>query len=227
MSVRRMLPRKRVSRVLPALVGALMFPLVAQAFEPFVVRDIRVEGIQRTDAGTVFGYLPVKVGEQFTEAEATEAVRRLYGTGFFSDVRIETDGSVVVVVVEERPTIASITFNGMREFDATAITDSLRQVGFGEGRTFDRSMLERDEMMVATVRGLRVATLIPAIPDVYASWQAASLDAMREVDETTRTTVERLLHELLGFIALARELELAEDPPPVTPGATPERAKGS
>jgi hypothetical protein len=94
--------------------------------------------------------------------------------------------------------------------------------------TFDRSMLERDEMMIATVRGLRVATLIPAIPDVYASWQSATLEAMREVGEATRTTVERLLHELLGFIALARELELAEQPPPpMTPGAAPARAKGS
>jgi outer membrane protein insertion porin family len=131
--------------VLPGLIAALLAPALAHAFDPFVVRDIRVEGIQRTDVGTVFGYLPVKVGQKFSETEATEAIRRLYGTGFFSDVRIETDNNVVVVVVQERPTIASINFNGMREFDSKAITTSLRQVGFGEGRTFDRSMLERAE----------------------------------------------------------------------------------
>jgi len=131
--------------VLPGLIAALLAPALAHAFDPFVVRDIRVEGIQRTDVGTVFGYLPVKVGQKFSDAEATEAIRRLYGTGFFSDVRIETDNNVVVVVVQERPTIASINFNGMREFDSKAITTSLRQVGFGEGRTFDRSMLERAE----------------------------------------------------------------------------------
>ncbi|MBV7485953.1 outer membrane protein assembly factor BamA [Bordetella sp. BOR01] len=131
--------------VMPSLLAALLLPALAHAFDPFVVRDIRVEGIQRTDAGTVFGYIPVKVGEQFTDAEATEAVRRLYGTGFFSDVRIETDNDVVVVVVQERPTIASVTFSGMREFDSKAITKSLMQVGFGEGRIFDQSMLERAE----------------------------------------------------------------------------------
>ncbi|CPM29602.1 surface antigen [Bordetella pertussis] len=144
MSLRRMFYHKK--GVIPGLLAAaLLAPALAHAFEPFVVRDIRVEGIQRTDAGTVFGYLPVKVGEKFTDEEATEAVRRLYGTGFFSDVQIQTDNNVVVVVVQERPTIASISFNGMREFDSKAITKSLAQVGFGEGRIFDQSMLERAE----------------------------------------------------------------------------------
>ena len=129
---------------MPSLVAALLVPAMAHAFDPFVVRDIRVEGIQRTDAGTVFGYLPVKVGEKFTDEEATEAIRRLYGTGFFSDVQIQTDNNVVVVS-QERPTIASVNFNGMREFDSKAIIKSLGQVGFAEGRIFDRSMLERAE----------------------------------------------------------------------------------
>lgn len=124
----------------------LLLPALAHAFDPFVVKDIRVEGIQRIDAGTVFGYLPFKVGDTFTEDTATDAVRRLYGSGFFSDVRIETNNNVVVVVVQERATIASITFNGMREFDSKAILDSLRTVGFAEGRIFDRSMLERAEL---------------------------------------------------------------------------------
>jgi len=123
----------------------MLAPAWAYAFEPFVVRDIRVEGIQRIDPGTVFGYLPVKVGQTFSEDEASEAVRRLYSAGFFSDVQIQTDNNMVVVVVKERPVIASINFNGLREFDAKAITTSLAQVGFGEGRIFDRSMLERAE----------------------------------------------------------------------------------
>ncbi|CAM3536949.1 outer membrane protein assembly factor BamA [Bordetella sputigena] len=124
----------------------MLLPALANAFEPFVVKDIRVEGIQRIDAGTVFGYLPFKVGDTFTEDTATDSVRRLYGSGFFSDVRIDTNNNVVVVVVQERATIASITFNGMREFDSKAILDSLRNVGFAEGRIFDRSMLERAEL---------------------------------------------------------------------------------
>ena len=135
----------RSMRVLPGFVAALTMPVAAQAFEPFVVRDIRVEGIQRTDPGTIFSYLPVKVGDTFTEDDASQAIRRLYGTGFFHDVRIQAEDNVLVVAVQERPTIASITFNGMREFDAKTITDSLRQVGFAEGRIFDRSMLEQAE----------------------------------------------------------------------------------
>jgi len=73
----------RSMRVLPGFVAALTMPVAAQAFEPFVVRDIRVEGIQRTDPGTIFSYLPVKVGDTFTEDDASQAIRRLYGTGFF------------------------------------------------------------------------------------------------------------------------------------------------
>jgi outer membrane protein insertion porin family len=127
------------------LFAALLAPCLANAFAPFVVRDIQVNGIQRVDAGTIFSYLPVKVGEQFTEEQAAEAIQRLYATGFFSDVKIDSNNNVLVVTVQERPTIASVSFNGMREFDAAAITKSLGQVGFGEGRVFDRSMLERAE----------------------------------------------------------------------------------
>jgi outer membrane protein insertion porin family len=121
---------------------------VAFAFTPFIVRDIQVDGIQRTEPGTIFSYIPVKVGERFTEDMATEAVRQLFGTGFFKDVRIETRGDVVVVVVQERPVIASLAFTGMREFDSKTILDSLRQVGFGEGRIFDQAMLEQAEFEI-------------------------------------------------------------------------------
>ena len=133
---------KRVAAIVLAM---SIMPGMAWAFSPFMVRDIQVEGIQRVDAGTIFSYLPVKVGEEFTEAQAAEAIQRLYATGFFSDVRITTDNDILVVIVSERPTIASVTFNGMREFDAKSITQSLAQVGFGQGRVFDRSMLERAE----------------------------------------------------------------------------------
>lgn len=124
---------------------AFLLPFTAQAFTPFVVSDIRVEGIQRTEPGTIFAQLPVKVGEKFTDELATESVRRLYATGLFNDVRIDTSNRVVVVVVQERPTIASVTFTGMREFESKAMIDSLKQVGFGEGRVFDQSMLEQAE----------------------------------------------------------------------------------
>ena len=135
---------RRLPRLLSAVFALAIAPL-AHAFDPFTVRDIRVEGIQRTEAGTVFGYLPVKVGERFTQEQATQAVRALFGTGFFRDVRIEVENDVVVVVVDERPAIASIDFNGMTEFDSAGVIKSLREVGFAEARIFDRALLERAE----------------------------------------------------------------------------------
>src|SRR4051812_22453835 len=80
----------------------------ALAVEPFTVRDIRVEGIQRTEAGTVFNYLPVRVGDTFNDEKGAAAIKALYATGFFKDVRIEAEGDVLVVMVEERPAIASV-----------------------------------------------------------------------------------------------------------------------
>jgi outer membrane protein insertion porin family len=130
--------------LLPALLAGLL-SAHAFAFEPFVVRDIRVEGIQRTEAGTVFSYLPVKVGEQFTEEKAAGAIKALFATGFFKDVRVEVEGEVLVVVVDERPAIASLEFIGMKEFDKDTIKKAMRDFGLAESRILDRSVLERSE----------------------------------------------------------------------------------
>ncbi|HLR12456.1 MAG TPA: POTRA domain-containing protein, partial [Burkholderiaceae bacterium] len=116
------------------VLAALVFPALGWAFSPFAVKDIQVEGVQRVDPGTIFSYLPVKVGDEFTEEQAAEAIQRLYATGFFNDVQIQTDNDILVVVVNERPTIASVTFNGMREFDSKVIVKALADVGFGKGR---------------------------------------------------------------------------------------------
>ncbi len=130
--------------VLPALLAALLSSS-ALAFEPVVVKDIRIVGIQRTEAGTVFSYLPVKVGETLTDEKAAQAVKALFATGFFKDVRLEIEGDVLVVLVEERPAIASIDFVGMKSFEKDAVTKALRDVGLAESRIFDRSLLERAE----------------------------------------------------------------------------------
>jgi len=119
--------------------------LSALAFEPFQVKDIRVEGIQRTEAGTVFSYLPVKVGDTVDQERATAAVKALYATGFFKDVRLEQDGDVLVVVVEERPAIAQISIAGSKEFDAKQLKEGLKQIGLAESRIFDRALLDRAE----------------------------------------------------------------------------------
>src|SRR5207253_2170556 len=93
------------------------FAPASLAFEPFTVRDIRVEGVQRTDAGTVFNYLPIKVGDRVDDEKASAAVKALYATGFFRDVRLEVEGGVLVVIVQERPTISQIDIVGTKEFD--------------------------------------------------------------------------------------------------------------
>ena len=134
-----------IAAVLAALVFAAAPPAAAQAFQPFTVRDIRVEGLQRTEPGTVFSYLPVKVGETIDEQKAQAALRALYATGFFQDVRLEAEGDVLVVFVRERPAVAQIDFSGMREFDPDTIRKALRELGMAEGRIFDRAMLENAE----------------------------------------------------------------------------------
>lgn len=129
-----------------ALVGSVvLLPLTAWAFEPFVVRDIRVEGIQRVEPGTVFSYLPVRVGEQVTQELADEAVRRLFETGFFSHVAIDRDGDVLVVQVDERPAIGEITFSGMKEFEPEQIRKALREMGIAEARIFNAALLRQAE----------------------------------------------------------------------------------
>jgi len=118
----------------------------AQSFQPFTVKDIRVEGLQRTEPGTVFSYLPVKVGETMTEEKAQAALRALYATGFFKDVRLEMDNNVLVVFVEERPAIAQIDFSGMKEFEPETVRKVLREIGMAEGRIFDKAMLDQTEL---------------------------------------------------------------------------------
>jgi outer membrane protein insertion porin family len=135
-------------RLLPALAAVLCVAVhatAAWAFDPFTVKDIRVEGVQRTEAGTIFSYLPIKVGERVDDEKVAQAVKALYATGFFRDVRIEAQGDILVVTVQERPTISSLTFVGNKEFDTETIKKALKEVGIAEARIFDRSALERAE----------------------------------------------------------------------------------
>lgn len=162
-SIGSRMPRKHVNlislhllqpRLLPAWVGGLLTavaPVVcaqqheSAAFRPFVVQDIRVEGLQRTEPGTIFTYLPIKVGETVDTEKVSQSIRALYATGFFKDVRIEAEGRVLIVSVIERPAIASITFEGMKEFEKDVVLKALKEVGLADSRIFDRSILERAE----------------------------------------------------------------------------------
>ncbi len=115
------------------------------AAEPFVVKDIRVEGLQRVEPGTVFSYLPVQVGERFTDEKAAESIKALYATGFFRDVQIQAQGDVLIVIVDERPTISRIEFTGMKEFDQEVVRKSLRTVGVADARFYDKALIDKAE----------------------------------------------------------------------------------
>lgn len=134
--------------ITPRVIAIAAFTLCsayAQAGEPFTIKDIRVEGIQRTEPGTVFSYLPVRVGDTFTDEKGTEAIKALYATGFFKDVRIETENNVLVVQVEERPAIASVEFSGTKEFDKETLSKAMKEIGLGESRIYDKALLDRAE----------------------------------------------------------------------------------
>lgn len=120
----------------------------AHAVEPFVVRDIRIEGIQRTDPGAVFAALPFRVGDTYQDEKGAVALRSLFATGLYKDVRIEIDGQVVVIIVDERASIAAVSFVGMREFDKDVLLKSLKDAGIGEGQPFDKSVIDRAEQEI-------------------------------------------------------------------------------
>ena len=115
------------------------------ATAPFTVEDIKVEGVQRTSPGTVFNYLPVKVGDTLDDEKAKASVQALFKTGFYNDVRLERKGNVLVVHVVERPSIDSIKIEGASEFEDDTLKKTLKEMGLAEGRIFNRSLLDRIE----------------------------------------------------------------------------------
>lgn len=131
----------------------LIFPLVvlltwsvqAAAQDSFVVEEIRLEGLQRISAGTIFNYLPVKVGDRVDSSRTADAIRALFRTGFFRDITIEREGNTLVVFVTERPSISSIEFSGNKTIETEDLMKSLRDVGFAEGRVFNRSIFDSVE----------------------------------------------------------------------------------
>jgi outer membrane protein insertion porin family len=126
-----------------ALASSLSLPAMAQSVEPFTVSDIRVDGLQRIAAGTVFTYLPVERGEVMNQSTAGETIRALYGTGFFEDVSLDRQGDILVVTVVERPAINKLTVNGNKDIKSPELLKGLEDIGLAEGETFDRLSLDR------------------------------------------------------------------------------------
>ncbi|HUG26539.1 outer membrane protein assembly factor BamA [Piscinibacter sp.] len=138
-------PRSFRPAVLSFALAAALQAGSAWAVEPFELKDIRVEGLQRTDAGTVFASLPFRIGDTYNDEKGAAALRALFATGLFKDVRIEVEEGVVIIVVDERPVIAGIDFRGLKEFDKDTLVKSLKDYGIGEGLPFDKALADRAE----------------------------------------------------------------------------------
>ena len=140
---------KRIAVAAPLLASlALATPihaqsLPAQPFEPFTISDIRVDGLQRISAGTVFTYMPLERGDHVDQAAAARAIRALFRTGFFNDIRLERQADILVVTVQERPAINKITLVGNKDIKTEELNKNLKEIGLAEGETFDRLQLER------------------------------------------------------------------------------------
>jgi outer membrane protein insertion porin family len=141
--MKKHLKRFRVRTV--TAVCVLAFAANTWAVQPFTVRDIRIEGLQRVEPGTVFASLPFRVGDQYNDDKGSAAIRALFALGLFKDVRVEVQGDVLIVVVEERPTVADIDFVGTHEFDKDTLKKALREIGLAEGRPYDQALADRAE----------------------------------------------------------------------------------
>ncbi|GGE74297.1 outer membrane protein assembly factor BamA [Massilia psychrophila] len=163
----------------------------ALAITPFVVKDIRVEGIQRTEAGTVFSYLPVRVGETFDDEKSIAAIKALYATTFFKDVRLEEENGVLVVLVEERPAISTVDFTGTKEFEKDVLVKALREIGVGETKIFDKASVDRAEQELKRqylshgLYGVKITTTVTPI-------ERNRVTVMFNVDEGEIARIKRI-----------------------------------
>ena len=132
-------------RPLSMLVSMLLVSPLSWAITPFVIKDIRLDGLQRISPGTVFNYLPVNVGDTLDDARSAEAIRALFKTGFFEDVRLASEGDVLVIIFKERPTIASIKMTGNKDIKTEDLTKAMKHIGLAEGDVFNRSSLDKVE----------------------------------------------------------------------------------
>lgn len=177
----------------PLALLLLLWFKAAVAIEPFVITDIRVEGLERLEAGTVFNYLPLKVGDELNDEEARLSIKELFGTGFFKSVELEQDGTVLVVVVVERPSISELTISGNRALDTDALNEGLEQAGLVQGRIFNSASLDRVEQ---------------EIKNTYLSLgrYSATVDSEVEALERNRVAIKLKINE--GRIATIKNINI-------------------
>jgi outer membrane protein insertion porin family len=139
------------------------------AVTPFEVKDIRVEGLQRVEPGTVFATLPFRIGDTYDDEKGSVAIRSLFALGVFKDVRVEVNGDVLVLIVEERPTVAGIEFSGTKEFDKEALMKAMREIGLTDGRPFDKALLDKAEQELKRqylTRSLYAAEIVTTVTPI-------------------------------------------------------------
>ncbi|MCB1878979.1 MAG: outer membrane protein assembly factor BamA [Gammaproteobacteria bacterium] len=137
---------KKLSRfIMLTLLLSTVFHSALNAAEPIEVTDIRIEGLQRISAGTVFNYLPVRIGQRIAPEDTAGIIRELYKTGFFKDVRLEREAGVLIVTVTERPAIAKIDISGNKSLETDQLLTSLKDIGLAEGRVLNRFVLDQIE----------------------------------------------------------------------------------
>src|SRR5256885_1176617 len=156
---------KRINRLgvraASTLAAMVLAANAAWALEPFRVQDIRIEGLQRVEPGTVFASIPLRVGDQYDDDKGAAAIRSLFALGLFKDIRLEANGNVLVVVVEERPTIAEVNFAGTKEFDKETLQKAMRDVGLEEGRPVNKALPQLGQQGARS--GQMFAALLPQL----------------------------------------------------------------
>ena len=150
----------------------ILLLLSSAAFaESFVIKEIRVEGLQRLSAGTVFNYIPLKVGDEISDSDAKTIIRALYKSKYFNDVGVEAEDGVLIINVSERPAISSIEFVGNKDLGSDDLSTSLREIGFSEGQVYDKAMLERVELELQRQYfsrgkyGITIESKVTALPE--------------------------------------------------------------
>lgn len=136
------------------------------ALDQFVIKNIRVDGLQRIEIGTVFSYLPVRVGDTMNDAKADDVIQRLYATGFFKDVRVENQGNTLIIDVSERSVISELNISGDHAFDHDKLVKSLQDNGLSDGKIFDQSVLDQAVLSLKSEyynRGLYSVSIDPQV----------------------------------------------------------------
>ena len=176
-----------------SLIFLLSAASIVEAVQSFIVSDIRIEGIKKIPEGTLLNYLPVIQGDPLDEKQIIYAIKELYKTGFFADVKLLRDGDVLIVRVKERPSITDITFDGNSDIDDETLEDAMKGVGLAKGRIFNRSLLEK---------------LTQELESVYFSQGKYNVKIDVEVEELDRNRVNIDINISEGIKSLIKQINI-------------------